>query len=118
METDDIPDKPLSNWQPITNKHDLAVLGKLAEEVNELGKAIARTIIQGGIYEVDPETKKTNKAALEDEIADVYAMAHILTESFNLDSMAIMRRKLRKIFYKKLWLKSLEEQTWSKTPPT
>lgn len=65
MKTEDIPSTPPSDWQPITNKHDLAVLGKLGEEATELGSAIFRCIIQG-LNEREPTTGKVNRQWLEE----------------------------------------------------
>lgn len=106
MDTADIPTKALSDWQPITNKHDLAVLGKLAEEVNELGSAISRCIIQG-IDECEPETGKPNRQWLEEELADVMALTTIAMQRLNLDVAAIMERRRRKIAYKAPWFDAL-----------
>ena len=47
-------------------------LGKLAEEVNELGSIIARCLIQG-LNESEPETGKPNREKLAEEMADVEA---------------------------------------------
>jgi hypothetical protein len=57
-------------WHPISDPKELKVLGKLCEEVNELGSAISRCIIQG-VNECHPMTQKCNRTWLEDEIADV-----------------------------------------------
>ena len=106
MDTRDIPTKALSDWQPITDKHDLAVLGKLGEEVNELGSAICRCVIQG-IDECEPETLKANRAWLEEELADVMALTTIAINRLGLDTAAIMERRQRKIAYKEPWFASL-----------
>ena len=96
METNEIPTKPVSNWQPITNKHELAILGKLGEESGELISALFRCIIQG-LDEHEPETKKINRRWLEDEIADVLAMIHLATERLRLHTTEIEKRRERKI---------------------
>ncbi|WP_375599353.1 hypothetical protein [Devosia sp. Naph2] len=62
----------ISPWLPEQDRHRLAVLGKLAEECNELAGRAVRCIIQG-LDEVDPDTGRTNRAELEREIADVEA---------------------------------------------
>ena len=107
MNTKDITDSAPSNWQPITNKHDLAVLGKLGEEANELGAAISRCIIQG-IDEKEPITGKINKQWLEEEISDVYALAFLAIKRLNLDNLAITDRSARKIDHKEKWFNALK----------
>ena len=109
MEDKDIG-KPLQNWQPLTNKADLAHLGKLGEEVNELGAAINRCIIQG-IDEAEPETHKPNRLWLEDEIADVLAMIDHAIIHFKLDQDRISERSSRKFIWKATWFTSLGEKT-------
>lgn len=109
METKDIPTAGPSDWQPITDKHALAVLGKLGEEVNELGAAIFRCIIQG-IDETEPTTGKVNRVWLEQELADVMAMTTITMRRFSLDTRAIMDRRDRKIAYKEPWFDALDAQ--------
>lgn len=71
-----------SPWHPIRDQKTLKVLGKLLEEVNELGTALARCIIQG-VEECHPVTRKSNREWLLDEEADVIA------------GLRIMRRHLR-----------------------
>lgn len=107
MDTKDIPADAPSNWQPITSKHDLAVLGKLGEEASELGSAISRCIIQG-IDESEPRTLKSNRQWLEEEIADVMALTTIAIQRLGLDTEAIMERRRRKIKYKEPWFVSLK----------
>jgi hypothetical protein len=50
----------------------LKILGKQLEELNELGSATARCIIQG-IDGREPVTKKPNREWFMEEVADVYA---------------------------------------------
>lgn len=110
METNDIPtDVSPSDWQPITNKHDLAVLGKLGEEVGELVSAIFRCIIQG-LDESEPVTHKVNRKWLEDEIADVEAMLRQTKSRFDLHFQEIERRTIRKFAYKDVWFEALQKQ--------
>lgn len=113
MDTKDIPLRPISDWQPITDKHDLAVLGKLGEEMCELGeqackagKAIFRSIIQG-IDGKEPTTLKENKQWLEEEIADCMALQILAVHRLGLDQTAILERRDRKIGYKEPWFDSL-----------
>lgn len=105
METSDIKSIP-SNWQPITNPVDLAVLGKLGEEFAECAAAIFRCIIQG-IDEVEPTTKKPNREWLTDELADVDAMLNHCIMHFKLDLAAVAVRSNKKYVYKKLWFDAL-----------
>jgi NTP pyrophosphatase (non-canonical NTP hydrolase) len=110
METKDIPTQPVSEWQPTTDKLTLALLGKLGEEVNELGSAICRCIIQG-LDEVQPVTKKPNREWLEEEIADVLALAFTAMARLDLDHVAIERRRQKKTAYKEPWFASFESAT-------
>jgi len=106
MEDCEIPMDGPSDWQPITNKADLAVLGKLGEEVCEAGKALFRTIIQG-LMEADPGTGKINKVAIEDEIADIKAMMRFAEDRFGLNTERMAKRTARKYAYKAPWFLSL-----------
>lgn len=74
----------ISPWQPTTDKTDLAVLGKLAEELGEAQQIVARCIIQG-IWEADPVTGEPNIEMLEKELADVEACTAIAIDRFDLD---------------------------------
>lgn len=74
----------ISPWHPIKDAVDLKHLGKLAEESNELGSAIARCIIQG-VDECHPVTGKSNRSWLEDEMADVIAGITLCEERFGLN---------------------------------
>lgn len=85
----------LNPWQPITDAKDLKHLGKLSEEVGELGAAIARCIIQG-IDESEPVTGKVNRVWLEDEIADVLANVGLVASHFNLDMVRMEARSNEK----------------------
>lgn len=105
MDTDTfIPDP--SPWTPESDPMRLKVLGKAAEEVNELGSALARCIIQG-IDQQEPVTKKLNSVWLEDEIADVEAQIALLKERFQLDRTRIAKRRDRKYDYALRWLHGL-----------
>ncbi len=99
---------PLNPWQPMTRPIDIAQLGKLAEECNELGSALARCMIQG-IDERHPETGKLNREWLEDEIADVTAKIAQVTEFYNLDNERIFRRVGRKMRDLETWHAMLGE---------
>jgi NTP pyrophosphatase (non-canonical NTP hydrolase) len=72
---------------PIDVKH----LGKLAEELNEAGSAVARCLIQG-IEESEPVTRKSNREWLEDELADVMANIDLVAAHFGLDLQRMRAR--------------------------
>lgn len=93
-------------WQPMADPLDLAHLSKLLEEVNELGAAIARCIIQG-LDEREPVTGKPNREWLEDEIADVAAGCQLNGQRFRLDQVRIAHRIDRKIAHLKQWHRHL-----------
>lgn len=107
MDTRDIPTDGPSDWQPITSKHDLALLGKLGEEATELGSALFRCIIQG-LDEKEPTTGKVNRRWLEEEIADVEAMIQIAKRRLFLSEAFIGERRARKMGYKEPWFAALE----------
>lgn len=92
----------ISPWHPMKDPVDVKTLGKLLEEVNELGTAVARCLIQG-IFEAEPVTGKLNNDWLEDEIADVLAGIDLAVERFGLDMGKINRRTARKIEGLRRW---------------
>lgn len=98
----------LNPWRPMTRAIDLKHLGKLGEELNECGAAVNRCIIQG-IDEAEPITGKTNRAWLEDEIADVYANLHLVCVHFGLDAPKILERIERKKAHLRGWHSMLDE---------
>jgi|SRR4051812_1190998 hypothetical protein len=89
-------------WHPITDKVDLKHLGKLGEELNECGSAVARCIIQG-VDEREPVSGKLNREWLQDEIADVQANIDLVIARFNLDEEAMAERAARKMSYLRQW---------------
>lgn len=93
-----------SPWQPENDKLYLAVLGKLGEEVSELGGAIFRCIIQG-VDGKHPVTGKANLIQVQEEIADVLAGIHLTIERFDLDTAEITRRCEMKKKHKRAWHK-------------
>lgn len=109
METNEILTKPPSNWQPIIDRYTLAILGKLSEEVSELGAATSRCIIQG-IDESEPNTGKINRIWLEQEIADVMVMTTIAITRLDLDNNEILKRFERKISYLESWFDFLNKK--------
>jgi len=108
METEDIAKHKYSLWLPMTDPGDVACLGKLAEEANELAGIIARCIIQGGLDEVEPVTRKPNRQALEEEIADVTYMLDLTIRRFRLDTVAILQRSAAKFEVKLSWLRDID----------
>ena len=105
---DHVDDKPPSPWQPTTDKLELAVLGKLLEELGELSSIVARCIIQG--WDADePITGKPNKQALCEEIADVRANIEHVINHLQLDTWFIKNRKDKKYNYVAKWHNMLEE---------
>lgn len=82
-------------WQPMDDKRELAMVGKLGEEVNECGAIIFRIIIQG-MEEKHPVTGKLNRVALEEELADIQAAASFLYDHYGLRPMTSrVERKIR-----------------------
>jgi hypothetical protein len=106
MRTEDIDGKRPSAWIPVSEPRVLAALGKLAEEVNELGAIIARSIIQG-TRGTNPETGELNIEALEKEIADVRGLSALVIRQFGLDESAIAERAEKKRQMKYDWIQML-----------
>jgi NTP pyrophosphatase (non-canonical NTP hydrolase) len=97
----------LNPWHPMSAPIDLKHLGKLAEELNEAGSAVARCIIQG-IDECEPITRKPNKDWLEDELADVIANIDLVADHFGLDRARMGVRAARKKEHLRGWHSMLE----------
>lgn len=95
-------------WQPMTRAMDIAVLGKLAEELNECATAISRCIIQG-IDECEPVTGKPNREWVEDEIADVSVGLRLAIRHFELNAERIDRRFTKKMAHLQAWHKKILE---------
>lgn len=87
-------------WHPMSEPVAVKHLGKLAEELSELGAAVARCLIQG-IDEAEPVTGKINRRWLEEELADVIANIDLVTEYFGLDPM--LARQMRKKQHLRQW---------------
>lgn len=64
-------------WHPITDPHQLAALGKLAEEASELAKACVRAMIQG-LDGTCPGQDGTNEQEIRKEWVDVQAAMEIV----------------------------------------
>lgn len=103
--------KDPSPWDPLTNSAlDLKILGKLLEELGEAVTAASRCVIQG-IEEAHPETGKTNREWLEDELADVLANTNLASAHFNLDEERMNKRCERKMVHLSRWHQGLTRQT-------
>jgi hypothetical protein len=92
----------LNPWVPMSDPLDVKHLGKLAEELNEAGAAVARCLIQG-ITESEPVTHKPNREWLEDELADVLANIELVTAHFGLDRVRMLERRERKMRHLRGW---------------
>lgn len=90
-------------WIPIDSKVELAIIGKLQEELGELQAILARSMIQG-IYEKDPDTGAINKDSMQEELADVDALSNILAIHFNLDNSAMSIRTQAKMKHIRQWI--------------
>jgi hypothetical protein len=93
-------------WQPEQDRRRLAALGKLLEEVGELGAIAARCVIQG-IEERDPDTGEPNVLALEKEIADVRAAMNVAVDVLELSNTSILDRQIRKETHLRRWITKL-----------
>ncbi len=98
----DTTDPKMNPWQPMSKPIDLKHLGKLAEELNECGAAVARCIIQG-IEEKEPVTGKPNRQWLEEEIADIMANIALVIDHFKLNCRAMDARMDQKHDQLKIW---------------
>lgn len=106
VETADLKEPAL--WIPTQDPCDLAVLGKLAEELAECGAIVARCIIQG-IDGVDPDRNTVNLASLENELADVMALSLLATKQFGLNYRFMHARAQKKLEHKQKWLNMLRD---------
>lgn len=94
--------KAPSDWQTERDPLKVAVLGKLGEEVNELGNALFRALIQG--YDgANPETGELNADWIFKEMADVRAMTYLVEKHFS--RTIDIRRVAEKLAHKEAWLK-------------
>lgn len=94
--------KAPSDWQTDRDPINVAVIGKLIEELGELQSALARCLIQG-IEESHPVTGKPNRQWLEEELDDVAAMTLLLSSHFG--TKASYDRITEKLRHKTAWLK-------------
>lgn len=91
-----------SDWQTDRNPVNVAVLGKLLEELGELQSVVARCIIQG-IEESHPVTGKSNREWLREEMADVEAMITLTEDHFKFRYDPA--RVSEKLLHKTAWLR-------------
>lgn len=108
MRTEDIKAKGPSDWRPEPDQKLLAAIGKLGEEAGELASRCSRAMIQGALS-LDPSDGRPNAIHIEDEIADVYATAEIVTRLLGLDPAAIVERSRRKRDFKQRWLDAFDK---------
>lgn len=109
MKTEDIDKTRPSKWVPLTDLKKLVVLGKLLEELGELTSIVSRTIIQGGLDKLDPETGEPNYSALQNELADVKGLSNLTIDYLALDCPKIEERATKKYNMKVAWLEMLDE---------
>lgn len=102
--------KQPSPWHPCLDPKELAVLGKLVEELNECGSAASRCIIQGW-DESHPTTGKANSQWLLEEMADVLAGISVTLEHFGISREELAVRTEAKIVHLKGWHKLIEVQS-------
>lgn len=93
-----------SDWIPEQNAVRLAVISKLQEETAELQTALARCVAQG-IDGWNAKEGRTNRVWVEEEMADVRAMLHLMTEKFDL--RIDHTRMMEKLNHKREWVKQL-----------
>lgn len=92
----------MSKWVPTTDLMILRRMGKLQEEIHELGVVASRCIIQG-IDEVDPGSGKVNRERLWREVADVYAQLDETVARLGLSVASIEARRAEKRGYMQEW---------------
>lgn len=89
----------ISLWIPEPDPIRVAVLGKLAEECNELAGRAARCIIQG-ITELDPDSGRTNHDELEREMSDVMACIEVAFRTLGTTPSATRQAKKSAGYYR------------------
>lgn len=92
----------VSKWLVTTCAKTLRRMGKLGEELSELGAVTNRIIIQG-IDEIDPSSGQTNRVRLLEEIADVYAQLDLTMEQLNFSWDAVVKRAAHKKMEMRAW---------------
>jgi hypothetical protein len=104
-------------WIPMSLPVDIAILGKLGEELGELIAIKDRCLIQG-LYGLNPETSELNMLALLEEVADVYSVLDTVVNHFNLNQKAIELRADKKFVHRKKWIEMLEAHCEKKEEKT
>lgn len=92
----------MNPWHVTTDKMEQRRLGKTTEELGELLGVVGRIGIQG-IDEIDPSSGQTNRARLQDEIADVMAQLRLVHVFYTLDTNYIGKRIDKKIASMREW---------------
>ena len=96
-------------WHPCLDPVELAVLGKLTEELGECSSAASRCLIQGW-DEAHPTTHKKNSDWLLEEMADVLAGISVTLDHFGISREELSARAEEKINHLKGWHKLIEAQ--------
>lgn len=99
----------MHKWVPTTDLMMLRRMGKLVEELGELGNVAGRVIIQG-IDEIDPGSGDKNRLRLEKEIADVYAQLDVTVSLLRLRTTYVDARRFEKIKQMQEWESLFEIQ--------
>ena len=68
----------------------------LAEECAEVIQAVTKTL-RFGLESVHPETGVSNKDRLEEELADLFAVIHLVEETYLLNYWKIFNKKNKKL---------------------
>lgn len=100
--------KPPSPWFPTTDEIELAIFGKLLEELGECSSILARCIIQG-LGEKNPRTEKPNLQALLEEVADVIAGFDVLMLHLNVEPAELAARIAAKRDHLRSWHSLIRE---------
>ncbi|GAA0271083.1 hypothetical protein LNAOJCKE_0895 [Methylorubrum aminovorans] len=108
--------KAPSLWRQEPDEVNLLLIGKLAEEAGELGARASRCIIQGLDAE-DPDSRRSNRAELEREIADIFALAELAVARLHLNVDFINERVATKKRHKDQWLKMVEAASQAQMRP-
>ncbi len=101
--TKDVSKQSVHPWEPLRERTELKILGKLLEELGELTAAVSRCIIQGGIDEVEPTTGKPNSQWLMEELADVSAGIFLVCDHYDFDEGLLVAREEAKIAKLREW---------------
>lgn len=106
----------MNPWMPITDIRLCALLNKAGEELNELGKALNRALMQG-LDGCDPKTGEVNREALLLEIADVRGLCSAIVEELDLNEARMDRRSDQKEANVFAWMNMIAPATGAKVDP-